>query len=72
MQERLFVDPLSFKKLPHLDCHCLTLLSLHFHPNKNIGEISIAFFKSMLSIQLVQGFSKKTFKALPYIKSHAH
>lgn len=37
--------PLSFKKLPQLGCHCLTLLSLHFHSNRNIGEISIAFLK---------------------------
>lgn len=43
MQGRLFVDPLSFKKLPQLGCHCLTLLSLHFHSNRNIWEISIAF-----------------------------
>lgn len=45
MQGRLFVDSLSFKKLPQLGCHCLILLSLHFHSNRNIGEISIAFLK---------------------------
>lgn len=44
-KEGFFVDPFSLKKLPLLGCHCLTLLSLHFHSNRNIGEISIAFLK---------------------------
>lgn len=67
MQGRLFVDPLSFKKLPQLGCHCLTLLSLHFHSNRNIGEIKYCIFKVsdyVLSIQLVQGLPKKNLQSI--------
>lgn len=38
-----FCRPFSFKKPPQPARHCLSLLSRHFHSNRNIGEIRIAF-----------------------------